>query len=263
LELSKGSIEISALTKCQRDAQGGLYAEAMGAFVKWLAGRYEEARAWLDQKIAEHRARALCNTAHARTPDIVANLQAGFDLFLEFGEACGAIDRTERDRLARCCWEALRDAAMEQSKHQASTEPATRFLDLLRSLLSSGRAHLEAREGGEPSRSETCGWKGDNSARRMPRGECVGWVTDDDVYLEPTTAFRAVQLAGRDSGEVLAIGENTLRKRLHEKGFLASVDEARQTLTVRRSFSGSSKNVLHFLRSTVLPELSDGDEDAQ
>ena len=263
LELSKKSIEVSALTAAQKDARAGLYAEAMGGFLQWLASRYEEARAWLDQKIAEYRARALRNTAHARTPDIIANLQAGFELFLDFGEACGAIDRTERARLAHRCWEALRDAAMEQSKHQAATEPAARFLDLLRSLLSSGRAHLEARGGGEPSRSpETCGWKGDSSGR-MPRGECIGWVTDDDVYLEPTTAFRAVQLAGRDSGEVLAIGENTLRKRLHEKGFLASVDAARQTLTVRRTICGSSKNVLHFLRGTILPEVSDGDEDAQ
>jgi len=236
----------------------------MGGFVQWLAQRYEETRVCFEQNVAEHRARALRNTAHARTPDIIANLQAGFELFLEFGQACGAIDRPERDRLARRCWEALRDAATEQAKHQAATEPAARFLDLLRSLLSSGRAHLEAREGGEPSRSpETCGWKGDNSVQRMPRGECIGWVKDGDVFLEPAAAFRAIQLAGRDVGEVLPIAESTLRKRLHERGFLASVDEARQTLTVRRSICGSSKSVLHFLRSTILPEVSDGDEDAQ
>jgi hypothetical protein len=88
-------------------------------------------------------------------------------------------------------------------------------------------------------------------------------VDDDDLYLEPTAAFRAAQLAARDSGETFAISEHTLRKRLYEKGFLASVDEARETLTLRRSFSGSSKNVLHFLRSTILPEVSDGNDDSQ
>jgi hypothetical protein len=61
-------------------------------------------------------------------------------------------------------------------------------------------------------------------------------------------------MAGRDVGEVLAISEQTLKKRLHEKHLLASVDEPRQTLTVRRIMSGSSKNVLHFRRSTILPD---------
>jgi hypothetical protein len=70
-------------------------------------------------------------------------------------------------------------------------------------------------------------------------------------------------MAERDVGDVLAISEQTLRKRLNEKGMLASVDEARQTLTVRRTLGGSSKSVLHFLRVTVLPEASDGDEDAE
>jgi hypothetical protein len=263
LELSKNSIEVAALTAAQKDARAGRYAEAMGGFLQWLARRYEDTRSWLDLKIAEYRARASCNLAHARTPDIVANLQAGFELFLELAEACGAIDGAKRDCLANRCWEALRDAVAEQSKHQTATEPAARFLDLLRSLLSSGRAHLEAREGGGPNRSpETCGWRRD-CGKLVPLGDCIGWVEDDDLYLEPTAAFRAAQLVARDSGEVYAISEHTLRKRLHEKGLLASVDEARQTLTVRRSICGSAKSVLHFHRSTILPEVSDGDEDAQ
>jgi hypothetical protein len=87
-------------------------------------------------------------------------------------------------------------------------------------------------------------------------------MTEDDVYLEPTAAFRAVQLVGRDLGEVLTVGEHTLRRRLHDKGLLASVDEGRGTLTVRRSIGGSSKSVLHFRRSTILPEVSDADEEA-
>jgi hypothetical protein len=40
---------------------------------------------------------------------------------------------------------------------------------------------------------------------------------------------------------------------------LASIDEARETLTVRRTICGNLKTVLHFLRRTILP---DGDEDA-
>jgi hypothetical protein len=264
LELSKKGVDAAALTECQEDANAGLYAEAMGGYVRWFAGRYEEMRALFGEKVAEYRARALRNPAHARTPDIVANLQAGFELYLEFGVEAGAVDRAERDTFATHCWDALSCAAAAQSKHQAATEPAARFLALLRSLLGSGRAHLEARGGGAPDQSPgSCGWRGDNLGGWVARGECIGWVDDDAIYLEPTAAYRVAQIAGRDIGEVLAVSEQTLRKRLHEKGLLASVDEARQTLTVRRSIAGSSKGVLHFVRSTILPEVSDGDEGAE
>ncbi len=264
LELSKNTVDTDELTKRQVDASDGLYAEAMGAFVQWSAGRYDSARARFDQRVSEFRTRAMGNAAHARTPDIVANLQAGFELYLDFALEAGAVDGVERDRLASRCWDALREAAAAQAKHQAATEPAARFLALLQSVLTSGRAHFEARNGGQPDRSPgCCGWRLDNSGKWMPLGECIGWVTEDDVYLEPTAAFRAAQVACRDVGEVLAVAENTLRKRLYERGLLASVDGARQTLTVRRTLRGSSKSVLHFLRSTILPEVSDGDEDAE
>jgi len=264
LELLGNSIEIGPLTARQKDAQEGLYAEAMGGFVKWLAGRNEEAGAPFNQRVAENRARALRYTAHARTPDIIANLQAGFELFLEFSEACGAVDRTERDRLANRCWEALRDASAEQAKHQRDAEPTARFLAILRSSLTSGRAHLAARNGGEPDRAhESCGWRRDRSGNSASLGDCIGWADDQDIYLDPTAAYRVAQVVGRDIGEALTVSEQTLKKRLHEKGLLASVDKARQTLTVRRNIAGTSKSVLHFLRATILPEVSDGDEDAE
>jgi hypothetical protein len=264
LELSKGSINASDLSQCQRDAQSGLYAEAMGGFVQWLAGRYADSRAAFDRKVSEHRASALCNMAHARTPDIVANLQAGFELYLEFSVASGALDVVEGGRLSDRCWDALRDAAAAQAKHQGEAEPTARFLTVLRSALASGRAHLESRNGGEPDQSpEACGWRRGTGTMRSPHGECIGWVVDGDIYLESTAAYRVAQVVGRDAGEALTVSEQTLKKRLREKGLLASVDEARQTLTVRRSISGSSKSVLHFLRSTILAEVSDGDEDAE
>ena len=264
LELSKDSVDAGALTQCQEDANAGFYAEAMGGYVQWFAGRYEEMRALFGEKVAEYRARAQRNPAHARTPDIVANLQAGFELYLEFGVETGAMDSTERNELASRCWNALSCAATAQSKHHAATEAATRYLELIRSSLASGRAHLEARGGGAPDQSPaSCGWRGDNAGGWVARGECIGWVDEDDLYLEPAAAYRVVQIAGRDMGEILAVSEQTLKKRLHEKRLLASVDGARQTLTVRRNICGSSKSVLHFLRSTILPEVSDGDEDAE
>jgi hypothetical protein len=140
LELSRGDIAARKLTECQAQAEAGLYAEAMGAFVQWIAGRYGDRRAAINRRVAELRMKGTRNTAHVRTPEIIANLQAGFEVFLEFGEECGAIDRAERTDLAERCWVALIDAARAQAKHQTATEPTQRFLELVRSPCVGARA---------------------------------------------------------------------------------------------------------------------------
>jgi hypothetical protein len=155
----------------------------------------------------------------------------------------------------RRCWDALSEAAAAQAKHQAQAEPTARFLALIRGLLVCGRAHIASSDGTVPDWSpQSCGWRG-----MTPQGDCIGWIDGEDIYLEPMAAHQSVQNAARNSGEDLAVTPATLRKRLNEKGLLASIDVKRQTLTIRRVLCGSSKDVLHFRRNTLLP---DADEDA-
>jgi hypothetical protein len=258
LELSKGLIRADKLTECQKDAASGVFAEATGAFVRWIAGRYDNVRAALDVRVTELRLKAVRDTAHARTPEIIANLQAAFEIYLQFSEECGAIDGREREELTDRCWEALRKAAAAQAKHQAATEPTERYLDLLRGCLSSGRVHLAARDGAVPHGSpEPCGWRRDTHGNWSQCGECIGWIDGGDIYLESTVAYRIAQNAGRDSGDVLAVSEQTLKKRLRDKNLLASTDTKRETLTVRKTIAGSKKEVLHLSRATLLFEAPD------
>jgi hypothetical protein len=53
LELSRDAIKPDKLTECQKAAEAGLYAEAMGAFVRWIAGSYEDKQAALAERVAE------------------------------------------------------------------------------------------------------------------------------------------------------------------------------------------------------------------
>jgi len=263
LEISKGTIDVQTLTECQAAARQGLFAEIMGAFVRWLACEYEAKRILFNARVAHHRVRALGNPAHARTPEIAASLQAGFDLFLEFCADSKVLDGATCDELGQRCWEALTAAASAQAKHHVYAEAAAKFVTLVQSLLTSGRAHLGARDGGLPMQSPgCCGWRRDNSGTWMPHGDRIGWVEGDSVYMDPHLAFRSVHALSRDLGEGLSVSEHTLRKRLCEKGLLASVDEKRETLTVRRTISGVAKSVLHFRRATLLPEISGAGEDS-
>lgn len=258
LELSRGSIDPSKLSECQRNASAGLYARAMSGFISWLALDYEPKRTLFENRTSEWKQRALGNAAHARTPDIVASLQAGFEMLLDFAAESGAVDGDEKRALSERCWIALSQAAAAQTRYHGESEPVGRFLELIRSLLACGGAHLEARDGGTPTLvARACGWKSDNAG--VPRGDCIGWVDDDDLYLDSGAAYRAVQKAARDSGEPLPVSEQTLRKRLRDKGRLVATDEARGTLTVRRKIAGVQREVLHLRVSEIAPVNETGD----
>src|SRR5258708_12572122 len=84
LEIGSGAIKSGELRECQKNAQAGLYALAMGGFLKWIAHDYEGVRAAFATKVSEYRAIALGTNGHARTPEIVSNLHAGFELLLAF-----------------------------------------------------------------------------------------------------------------------------------------------------------------------------------
>jgi hypothetical protein len=257
LEVVKGDISTLMLTECQRAAAAGLYAEAMGAFIRWVAADYEAKQSALAARIKALRLRAMQGAQHARTPEMVASLQAGFEVLLQFAQACGAVDAAERVGLESRCWNALVQSSHAQAKHQGTSEPAAHFVALIRTVLASGRGHLAGRDGKEPAQTpEACGYRR-SDYRLWPQGDCIGWVDGDDVYLESTASYRAAQAAGRETSEMIPVGEQVLRKRLKEKGFLVSVDTKRETLTVRRTCSGSMKDVLHFSRDVVLPSGPD------
>jgi Domain of unknown function (DUF927) len=251
LELSPGALDWERLTVCQSAASTGLYAFAMSGYIRWLATRYEGIREGLKAEHAELR-KAAATGQHRRTPGIVADLALGLRYFLLFAHESGAIDsETARELWARG-WRALGEAASGQSQHQEAGEPTRRFRELLSAALASGRAHVANPEGGKPEVPEAWGWRqatvGSGDFEReewRPQGERVGWLEDEDLYLEPDAA---VQKQGRDSGEPLAVTGRTLRKRLHERGLLLSTGkerEGRETLTVRHTLEGSRKGVLH------------------
>jgi hypothetical protein len=149
-----------------------------------------------------------------------------------------------------------------QRAHQASEEPATRFLSLLRAAISSGRAHLvNADSGAQPKDAACWGWQLhlvglENQERKAwhPRGESLGWIQGDDLLLDPETAFAAAQKLARDQGTSIPVKQRTLWKRLAEQGLLASRESTRSTNTVRRTIEGMRRDLLHLPASALAAE---------
>jgi hypothetical protein len=259
LEFTEGDIDAGRLTACQQDAAGGLYAEALAAFLRWLASRYQGIRDGLRADVAALREKALAGTAHRRTPEIVANLFIGLKHFLAFADEAGAITAADKAELLRRSWEALGEAAAAQAEHVQAADPVGQFVRLLAGALASGRAHCAALNGNEPEHADGWGWRehgtriGENShVEWRPQGKRIGWTNGDALYLEPEAAYAEAQDLAREQGDSLPIGARTLWKRLRERGLLASWDATRQRNTVRRRLGGQERGEVLHMRADVL-----------
>jgi uncharacterized protein DUF927 len=190
LELGPGQLDFRRLTTCQREASTGVYAQAMAGYVRWHASRYEATSASIRKELDELRVAAGHSGGHRRTPEIVANLALGLSSLLRFALDVGAITTEEAEDLWRRGWEALGQAAMNQTQHQGAQEPTRRFLELLSAAIASGRAHLADPEGENPKDPKAWGWRF-SGEEWQPQGERVGWVDGEHLYLEPEAAFAA------------------------------------------------------------------------
>lgn len=255
LEPSPGDVNWRVLSQCQHDAAEGLYAQSMAGFLRWMAPQYEAVKKGLRREMEELRAYAV-QSGHKRTPEIVANLALGFRYFLQFAREVEAVSGEEHNTLWQTCWESLSTAASSQAKHQEANEPAARFLELLNAGLASGKAHLASPTGGAPTDPESWGWRLENKeVHWTPKGARIGWLEGDDIYLQPDASYSCVQELARSQNESLTVSVQTMRRRLKDKGFLASWDEASQTNTVRRTLEGKRQPVLHLRKSILLEGL--------
>jgi len=151
--------------------------------------------------VLELREAAARSGAHRRTPGIVADLAAGFEAFLLFARSTGALTDGQCEEFWGQAWGALGEAARHQGDHQAGADPAQRFLELLRSAIASGRAHVADPDGDRPDAvGGSWGWRMNSFGTHEPKGDRVGWLFGDDLYLEADAAYGAAQRLGADAG---------------------------------------------------------------
>jgi hypothetical protein len=254
LEVSPEMLSWKRLTCRQRDASEGLYAQAMAGFIQWLACRFNNVRKQLPEHLAQHRELAASSDQHKRTPDIVANLYFGVDQFVRFAVSVGALTTKEAKQLRERAWTALGEAAAAQATVQNNSEPVQRFHDLLNAAIASGKAHIASATGEAPEDEEGAwGWqrRGENWE---PRGARIGWISKNDLFLEPEAAFGVVQQMAHEGGEPLALNCKTLHKRLQEHGSLVTTDITRKRIVVRRKLDGKVRSVLHLRRKALFTQ---------
>jgi hypothetical protein len=173
----------------------------MGAFVVWLAGRYEEMQERSHRRVLEIRSQGQGGAGHARTPAAVAELQNGMEIFLEFAAVVGAIGGAEKEELEGRNGRALGELAGRQAKYQAARDPALRFVALLQAALAGGTAHVADRQGQVPA--EAAAW--DGSAPRPAENGCrrarasVGWRGTTYTWIRWRVTRRPRRWRGRNA----------------------------------------------------------------
>jgi hypothetical protein len=256
LELAPGDLHWNKLTAAQTDAASGKLAAAQAGYVKWLAPKIATIRHELPQRTAALREELRAEGQHARTPGIAADLLYGWQLFLQFAVDAGVMTTVKRNLLLETVRKALLVSAGQQAALVEASEPCSHFLRLLGGVVASGRAHLANSDGNQPMQPEPWGWRlrtigaGDNTRDEwQPQGKRIGWVDEQNLYLEPEASYAAAQELARDQGESLTVSAQTLRKRLKERGLLASTEKGK--LTNRRQLEGRERIVVHLLASSI------------
>jgi hypothetical protein len=252
-EVAPGEVNWESLTDCQHAAADGLYAQAMAGYLQWLAPQYEDVRRGLRAEVVKLREKVEAEGMHARTPGILADLAVGWRYWLMFARTVGAIDEAEQKALAEKVWVALLAAGGEQAALGEAAEPCSTFLRLLAGALAGGRCHVDSVDGQAPPVCMAWGWR-ENGVVKEPLGPLVGWLDDEQLYLEPEIAYAEVQRLASSQGEALPVGPRTLWKRMREQYRLASWDENRKRNTIRRTLGGDrGREVLHLRAATLSP----------
>lgn len=261
LEADPTDMNWDLLTRCQKDAQAGLYAAAMAGFLRWAAPQMPEMPQRLGDALIRFRETWAQNQAHARTPDNLANLHFGFHQWMRFALELGAVTQEEARILEQRADAALAETAAAQVTIQEHVDPVRQFLDLVVAALTSGRAHLCSMRGDCPDTLPArWGWTQMGGDWR-PQGAKIGWVDERFLYLQWKASYAAAQQVGKDIGEQISVTVNTLGKRLKQAGVLAAVDQTREVNYVRKWIEGANQNVWQISQEGVyaqnLPDKPD------
>ena len=244
VNIAKGAINVGTLSNLQRFAKNGTLAKTMASFIKWLAADAKNGRlSEFIQNGLECDRENIGSNGHARTQDNLANVLTGLRIFLDFCDDVAGVPVLTTNRLMDIATEAAKTLSNLQATLDYEASEAQRYLDLLRTAVSSGKAHIENVSGGAPSHGGSLGWRRSDFmvGSAQPVGQRIGWIDDTNVYLEPGSTLSVVKTLSTALDNHLGSSERAISKCLKEAGLLVRCEKGRNTAKV--SILGARRNV--------------------
>jgi hypothetical protein len=215
LELSREDIDIDLLTMLQQ--QACRFAHAMAGYIAWLAPQMDDMPQLLKETFLGTRAKATTGNEHLRIPEAAAHLWLGVHSALTYAQEIGAIGIEDAEGILEDCWNAFIAIGKDQATLVEEEQPTRRFLGVLHTMATQGRAIIKNREEAVPD--------------PRPGVDFVGWRDADYLYLLPEATFQAVARFCHDTGDHLPRSER-LKRDLKKDG-ISECDDDRLTRRVR------------------------------
>ena len=172
----------------------------------------------------------LPTSGHTRMRDNLASLMSGVWLLLQFGKELCDFSEGDITRLKSATLNAANKVAELQITADKEASDADRFIELLRSSLIMGAAHLANERGGRPEHHSTWGWKvtgADKYEKVEGQGTKIGWTFNERIYLDMKAALSVIKPLSSRLGNNLGSSERAINKALFEAGKLAKCNEGR------------------------------------
>ncbi len=233
LELERNDVDCPTLSRLQQAAREGQLSGLMAAYIQWLASRINGFKITLPQTLIALRDEAITLgiDSHPRAAMMYANMVAGADVLLDFLVDCGALQPETAVLWSDDIHSQLKQAFGEQGSYLKEQDEVERFLNLLRSLFSSGNAHIADRlnQGAPKTRPHSWGWRctevngidAMHTISAEPQGDCIGWYYEDlktgenrEVWLDQESTFARVQELARKQGEPILLSAHRLWDRM-------------------------------------------------
>jgi hypothetical protein len=245
-QIGPGDITLDKLEPIQNAAAAGRLAQAMAAYIQWIAKRANDSDSDLAGALRRRQTKIRNEVAatHRRTAHATASLMLGVEEFLAFAASTAAMTNNRWLELVAKAKFELRNKAQAQSGEQAEENPVVLFLGSIPSLLDAGRAHLTDKDGTKPAllslHSTSVGWRRRERETLTgireewePRGDRIGVVLDGQIAILPDPAIAAVNHVLAQQGRSIALSRSTLGKRLRDAGYLVDTDKCSFTKTKR------------------------------
>ena len=213
-EVGPNSILKEVLTTLQQ--QRHMPSQILSRFIQWVAPRIDSFKATLPGRRETLRS-SLTLDAHRRTADIIAPLQLGWDVFLEFSDATGLMSLADLKYLETIGRQGLIAAGAAQSELLQDEDPARRFVNLLVSSIASGFASVQIPFSYD---DRSIFWKGDSLTSIK-----IGFINDrEELVLVPEAALAAVnKLTGMQ--DPMTGSRHSIGKSLAAKGWILTEPE--------------------------------------
>ena len=209
-------------------AGSGLYAQAMSAYVRWMAQQWEMLSKQLeaDYSAADIAARSKFPSDQARLVDYYATLSTSVRTALRFALYYKAIEQEQALEYYKEITAALVELLTNQGRRITGQSPVVRFFEALADLLVQGKAYLAPRKSACSSSSGS----GPVTPSTPPLGaQLVGWYGYDgqeqaQLYLLTNVCLQVVKEYREKVGESYDTLPDALRRQMVQANVLVQRD---------------------------------------